>query len=153
MGSFKERFKEELEKIRKIEREKYDRYINGDYKKINSTFELRDILTMKKGDMYCLNEKNIYIYSGYKYYWERYRVNHKKKVLTRISCLDDDNYQGCYEFNPSGRKCRELKEKQNNNILLSEEERKAISYNDFQNSFSKFWLIVLGIIIFLEYIF
>ena len=146
MSTFKERYKKAMDDIKRIEHEKYIKYINQEYTKINYEYQLRDILTMKKGDMYVINDKKIFIYTGERYYWERHKVDHKRERLVKIDNFDYDHvriaYNGYYEFRPSYKLCKSLKEKQKNGHELTEEENKAIGCREADKTF----LIICGLV-------
>lgn len=98
-----------------FERIGYERYMNLRYISISSRYQLYNILSVKKDVLYVIDEKNIYVYTGELYYWERYRVDHKTERLVKV--INENGYKGWYEFSPTNNYYKRLNEKDTSELI------------------------------------
>ena len=125
------------------------RYLKGDYIKVKSTNDIKRYYDVPKDTMCVLNEKHIYVYTGDKYYWSRFKYDQKNERLVRImiyesECSNHDIKHGSdYEFRPGKVILKELKNKDELNLT----EKEKIILKDRERNLTMTVIFIIAFVI------
>lgn len=151
---FIQKIKDSLAADKKYRDQLLFRYKTGDYVKVASGKQIRELYYSAPKETMCVIDKNnIYVARGIAYEWKRYKYNVKRDELVHIfkrTAQDIDNSSPYYAFKPNQQAINAIKEKPEN--LRTEEEAKVLRNRKININSLIIELILLCIIIGFEVI-